>query len=161
MSGAKHGPNRLSKYLDIHNTVMQQFIDEGFVLADELILSDLGDGQFLLEGCIRCQAQLRIDVSKRLSIAGHRNGELLVQTTGYSYSAILGGHGSVFRYDSPHADHNQYHHVHRYGILDGDVHGIVSPVPTDDWPTLGQVMRELGDWYHANITRVRAIPPVS
>ena len=47
---------------------MQQFLGEGFVLAEELLFSDLGDGQFLMEGGITCEGGLRIDVSKRLTI---------------------------------------------------------------------------------------------
>ena len=82
-----------------------------------------------------------------------------VKTTGYSYSAILSGYGSVFRYGSPHPDHNQFHHVHRYRPLEGDVHGAVSAIdPPDEWPTLGEVMRELSEWYDAHVERILALP---
>ena len=159
MSGGKHGPNRLGAYLDIHSTVMQQFLGDGFVLAEELLFSDLGDGQFLMDGYITCEGGLRIDVSKRLTIVDWVGDEPRVKTTGYSYSAILSGYGSVFRYDSPHPDHNQFHHVHRYRILEGDVHGDTSAIePSDEWPTLGEVMRELSDWYYAHVEQIRTLP---
>ncbi len=159
MSGGKHGPNRLGAYLEIHSTVMQQFLGEGFVLREESSFSDLGDGQFLMEGYITCEGGLRIDVSKRLTIVDWVGEEARVKTTGYSYSAILRGYGSVFRYDSPHPDHNQFHHVHRYRILEGDVHGAVSAIePPDEWPTLGEVMRELSEWYYAHVEQLRTLP---
>ena len=144
MSGGKHGPNRLGAYLDIHSTVMQQFVGDGFVLAEELLFSDLGDGQFFMDGSITCEGGLRIDVSKHLTIVDWVGEEPRVQTTGHSYSAILSGYGSVFRYDSPHPDHNQFHHVHRYRILENGVHGAVSAIgPPDKWPTPSEVMRAL------------------
>ena len=152
----KHGPNRLSSYLEIHHTVMQQFLGKNFVLAEELRFEDLGAGDFLMQGKITCEGGLRIDVSKRLSRVGGTDDAPTVRTVGYSYSAVLENVGSIFRYDSPHPDHNQFHHVHRYNILDGDVHGEVHSItPATDWPTLGEVIQELCDWYFQHIDRLR------
>ncbi len=68
MAARKHGPNRLSRYLEIHNTVMQRFLGGGVVSAEELMFSELGDGVFLMEGTIYFVERLRIEVSKRLEI---------------------------------------------------------------------------------------------
>ena len=46
----KHGPNRFSSYQQIHTTVMQQLVREGFVLSDELQFRDMGYGAIVLEG---------------------------------------------------------------------------------------------------------------
>ena len=70
MGRAKHGPNRLSRYIEIHRTVMQQFLGGGVVLSEDLSFTDLGDGVVLLEGTIACVDDLRIEVSKRLQIVG-------------------------------------------------------------------------------------------
>ena len=156
MERTKHSPNRLSSYIEIHRTVMQQFLGKGVVLSEDLSFNDIGNGVLLLEGTIACVDDLRIEVSKRLQIVGSMAGEPLVQTSGYSYSAILGKRGPIFRYDSPHPDHNMFHHVHRYAVLDGDVHGATTPIEEQaQWPTLGEVIQELCDWYYDNLTRLR------
>ena len=157
MGRAKHGPNRLRRYIEVHRTVMQQFLGGGVVLSEDLSFTDLGDGVVLLEGTIACVDDLRIEVSKRLQIVGDIAADPLVQTDGYSYSAILGKRGPIFRYDSPHPDHNQFHHVHRYAVLDGDVHGAAFPIePQTEWPTLGEVIQELCDWYYDNLARLKS-----
>ena len=100
--------------------------------------------------------ELRIEVSKRLTMQQSDSADPLVRTVAYSYSAILGKRGPIFRYDSPHPDHNRFHHVHRYALLDGDVRGTMSPItPETDWPTLGEVMQELRDWYYENLERLQ------
>ena len=107
VDGGKHGPNRLSSYLAIHDTIMQQFLGRDFVTSEDLSFSDLGNGVFLMEGTIYGLTDLRISVSKRLHIVGGNSTDPDVCTVAYSYSAILGNRGSIFRYDSPHADHNE------------------------------------------------------
>ncbi len=154
MAGGKHGPNRLSSYLAIHDTIMRQFLGRDFVTSEDLSFSDLGNSVFLMEGTIHCLDDLRIVVSKHLRIVGGNSADPDVCTVAYSYSAILGNRGSIFRYDSPHPDHNNFHHKHQYAVLDGDVRGtVMTIVPQDAWPTLGEVMQELSDWYYGHLQR--------
>ena len=40
-------------------------------------------------------------------------------------------------------------------MLDGDVRGTVTPiVPPEAWPTLGEVIQELADWYYEHLQRL-------
>jgi hypothetical protein len=89
VAAGKHGPNRLSRYLEIHNTVIQRFFGGDVVSAEELTFSELGDVVFLMEGTIYCAQRLRIEVSKRLEIVDGLSSDPLVRTVGYSYSAVI------------------------------------------------------------------------
>ena len=143
---SKHGPNRLDRYRQIHETVMDRFRDQGFVLSDDLAFADVGGGVIRLEGTIHCEHDLYIVVTKALEILDGDGSSAFVQTFEYTYNAALRGVGNVFRYDSAHADHNQEHHVHRYDVLNGDMSGKVDLHGPDGWPTLGDVIEELRGW---------------
>ena len=140
---AKHGSNRLNAYLQIHETVMECQLRNGFVLADELVFTPIHNG-ILLEGDILCQGPIRLQVRKIIRILEGEGSDALVQTAAYSYNALLPSRGNIFRYDSPHATHNKEHHVHRYDVLNS---GLQLPI---QWlrdeaqrPTLGEVIDEL------------------
>ncbi|MCC6997457.1 MAG: hypothetical protein IT370_22770 [Deltaproteobacteria bacterium] len=146
---------------------MQTFRDRGFVLEDDLQLEANGDGRILISGRVICEGGLYIGVSKVLSILSGDGPTSEVQTDAYSYNAVLGGIGNVFRYDSPHLrqedqsgherpDHHQIHHKHTYDVLRGGEQTAISEVSEIDWPTLGEVIEELADWYYANFDAVDA-----
>ncbi len=152
----KHGPNRLNRYQEIHETVMGHLRDDGFVVEDDLAFADLGNGLIELRGTVKCLGGIRVEVEKLLEILDGDGAEAMVQTFAYSYHACLeGGQGNIVRYDSPHVDHNQDHHVHRYDPFSGDVTGRVTMHGESGWPTLGEMLYELRDWYYANFERLR------
>jgi hypothetical protein len=154
----KHGPNRLGSYQQVHTTVMQKLLREGFVLSDELSFRDMGYGTMVLEGDLPCQGGITISVRKELKILKGSDADALVHTRDYTYNAILDGVGTILRYDSPHQTHNKYHHVHRHDVLYGDREGRVDEVrEEDDRPTLGEMIAEVRDWYYANIEAVSVI----
>ena len=153
MPGKKHGPNRLFGYLETHNAVMQRLLLGDFVLKDGISIRSFGNGFFLMSGTVECQGPISLEVEKFLGIVD-RTGPL-VQTVEYSYNAALQGIGNILRYDSPHPTHNQYHHVHRYDVLNNSAEK-VEPIGDDDWPTLGKVIEELSDWYYGNYEAIRA-----
>jgi hypothetical protein len=64
---------------------------------------------------------------------------IYVFTTEYSYNLTRQGEGNVFRYDSPHKTHNQFHHKH---VFDPPGTEIEVKVITGEWPTLGEAIRE-------------------
>ncbi len=148
MSHGKHGPNRFANYWTVHETVMQQFIREGFVILDGLVLETL-DNSILIYGTIVCLGRIYIDVKKELSILSGEGADAMVQTVDYSYNAVLTNVGNILRYDSPHLDHNQEHHVHRYDVLNGDKKGRVEFIYDEEQrPTLGEVIREVEEWFY-------------
>jgi hypothetical protein len=59
---SKHGPNRASDYFSIHSTVMQRFIDQGFVEDDTIVIIEGANGTILMDGRIYCAHGVRIDV---------------------------------------------------------------------------------------------------
>jgi hypothetical protein len=152
----KHGPNRLYNYIGVHDAAMSHAEKRGIVVWHNVALSGFGDGFFLMSGTIKCIGGIEIDVKKVLTVVtGDGTGpDTQVQTQSYSYHAKLSGHGNILRYDSPHP-HRPIHHAHRYDVFTGkeDIH---ETSPTD-WPTLGEVIEELGDWYFANYDRLRAV----
>jgi hypothetical protein len=125
VAGDRHGPNRLTNYQDTHNTIIQQFLREGFILSEDLLFVNLGNGFLVIEGTLQCAGGIAIDVAKRLQIVGGDGANALVENVGYSYNVLLRGIGNIFRYDSPHPDHNRGHHVHRFDVLQGDREGEV------------------------------------
>ena len=150
MSSSKHQPNRFSRYVEVHETVMRQFLRGDFVISEELAF-EAGEGFILLTGQITCVGNIYIDVEKQISIVDDSQADVLVQTIAYRYNAFIRGRGNILRYDSPHPTHNQEHHVHRYDILHGDREGSVTFIENEDErPTLGEVIREVQEWYYRN-----------
>jgi hypothetical protein len=125
---------------------MQRYRDQGFVVADDLEFQHVGASLIMLRGRIDCTHGLYIEVTKALRIVSGTGAEAMVQTISYSYNAVLSGIGNVFRYDSPHEDHNRDHHVHRYDVFAGDARGATTFHGEDGWPTLGEAIEKLRCW---------------
>jgi len=62
---------------------------------------------------------------------------------------VLSTRGTIFRYNSPHQNHREFHHVHRFDLL-GTGAETVTPVDERDVPTLRQVLEEAEGWYWGN-----------
>jgi hypothetical protein len=134
---------------------MQQFVSRGFVLSNELTFWPYGDGLFVITGDVRCLGRIILRVAKVLEVVGGEDRNPLVQTVAYSYNAFVEGMGNILRYDSPHSEeHRPVHHVHRYDVLNGDVEGIVEEVPNDAWPTIGDVLTGLQEFYYDNFQKL-------
>ncbi len=157
MAGNKHGPNRITNYLETHDTVMGQFVDAGFVLIDALELVPVGVGYFVIIGQLSCLGGIVLDVYKLLKVVDGEGSSARVQTISYVYNAHLRGVGNILRYDSPHPDHNCFHHVHRFDVFNGDRDGRVEPIDEEAWPTLGDVLGELQKWFYDNYTRLTSV----
>jgi hypothetical protein len=151
----KHSPNKLSSYLDIHETVMQKYLDDGFVLSNALSLEDLKD-LVIMSGTIRCLGGISIDVFKSIKLLNRDGANTLVVRDTYSYNVYLKNAGNIFRYCSPHEEHNKGHHVHRYNVLSGDKKGSLDFIDEDNTPTLGQVIEESRRWYYDNYSSLES-----
>lgn len=149
--GAKHGPNSLRNYLSIHETVMGQFDRDGFVDVSALELEPLGAGAIKMVGEIRCQGGLVCTVEKVLAVVDRTNpDDPLIQTDRYAYNVHVAGHGNLFRYDNvhKHPGHADENHRHAFDWRTGEQIGITWVGP--DWPTLGEVLAEMREWYWAH-----------
>jgi hypothetical protein len=148
-TGNRHGPHRFDHYEKVHDSNMQMLAAEGFVLDDDLRFQPLGDQQIALTGVVRCQGQILVEVEKILEVQSGRGHTAFVQTTAYRYHAQVLGVGNILRYEN--SDHNQFDHVHRYDPIRGDRKGTFQRIEDKNAvPTLGDVLRELRDWYEAN-----------
>lgn len=145
----KHGPNKLSNYVQIHETVMEQFLRAGFVRSENLAFKDLGNGLIELSGTIECAGDIYIVVKKLIAVLSGEGPNAVVQTTSYDYNAVLRNAGNILRYDSPHPTHNKEHHVHRFEPVGHEIEG--SPhflADEGERPTLGEVIKEVEEWYY-------------
>lgn len=158
MPPAKHAPARFRSYIDAHNGHMAKLRSTHFVGADTLAL-DAWPRRLIMIGDIGCLGNIRISVEKYLEVITpggtpddvlDGDHDLEVQTKIYSYHASVVGHGMILRYDNNHgrSGHPDWHHVHRgdWRDADDDV-GQVEWIGEDRWPTLGEVIAEVMDWY--------------
>lgn len=155
---SRHGANALKNYVETHETVMAQFYREGFVESDTLEIASAGKGLFHMEGEIRCLGGLVCTVDKWLETVDAADPENPgIRTFRYSYNVSVAGMHSVFRYDNAdHHGHADAHHRHDFDWRTGAT-AVGSPrwVGEGDWPTLGDVLREMSEWYWAHEAQLR------
>ncbi|MGH7583309.1 MAG: hypothetical protein ACREL5_08810 [Gemmatimonadales bacterium] len=145
----KHGRNRLENYLQVHESYMATFREEGFVVHDGCAFTILGK-VVLLEGTITCLDGIVIEVRKEIDVLSGRGGSAWVRTRSFCYHAGLRGGETILRYDSPHG-HRPYHHKHTYDTFgDGRELAIEELRSEREVPTLGEVIRELQGWHQQN-----------
>ena len=155
VSTDRHGPNRFSSYTRIHETVIRQFIDTGFIGSENLEFSSL-PYKFRLKGEIACLGDIIISVDKMLEVIDFVNGDPMVQTLWYAYNARVKSCGNFLRYDNQDPDylrpgHGDDHHKHMFDWRDGiEYPGSPYWVGKKEWPVLGAVITEVQDWYWAN-----------
>jgi len=137
---------------------MGQLRATGFVGTDSLRLV-AQPSLLLMIGDIGCLGDITITVEKYLTVitdgatpsdvlAGDH--DVMVQTIIYSYRAGVRGHGTILRYDNNHGrpGHADWHHAHRCDWRSADDVGHVEWIGEDRWPTLGDVVEEVMDWYY-------------
>ncbi len=160
---ARHGPIRLQRYLEIHETVLGHLEYRGLLVEESLQLLPGALGQLQIVGDVVLRDRvLRLRVVKGLEMLDE-DDDPCVQTSFYSYNVHLPGRGNVFRYDSPHdgADdnhqHHQQHHRHQYDPFSADPKlYTVTLIEGGDWPLLAEVIEEADEWYWANRVRLLA-----
>ncbi len=138
---------RLDNYKRIHNRVMRDFIQDGFVISDGVTFSEPSGGYITVSGEIRCHGGLQIHVDKKLRIVSGTGATTRVKTVEYSYNVSVVGRGNVFRYDSAH-NHRQHHHVHRFDAR-GDLVSVDEIHDENEVPTLGDVIAEARELYYS------------
>jgi hypothetical protein len=151
--GNRHAPHRFEDYQRVHDSNMEMLMAEGFVLDQDLRFQPLGNQQIALTGVVRCQGQITVLVEKVLAVRDGTGSSALVQTTAYRYHALIPGVGNILRYENN--DHHRFDHVHRYDPIAGDRKGTFQRIESkNDVPTLGEVLRELRDWYEEHADKL-------
>jgi hypothetical protein len=158
----KHAPIELGKYIDIHGTAMRSLERDNYVLpgGDGLGIERV-DGGLLMSGRIVCVGGVTLDVTKLLAILSGEGDGAIVQTTSYTYHAMIEGLGNLLRYCGPHdtpehPDHKPYHHKHTYDPLGEEVEGHLEEVDPDSRPTLAEVISEACRWYFDHAEEIEA-----
>ena len=121
------------------------------MLSDELAIERHGSG-ILVVGRVECEAGIYLDITESWAVNGS-GPSAMVERRQYSYNAALRGRGNIFRYNSPHQDHNFEHHVHHFDVLGGDTSG-GDPIPiysVDQTPTLYEAIGEAERWYVTHV----------
>jgi hypothetical protein len=129
-------------------------IQSGFYLSDDLTFSNGEEGAeeyFCINGTIQCLGGMRVQVKERLRFArpywwSHTGARRRVTLVSYSYSIVLLNEGVLVRYDSPHEDHNRFHHAHRFDPPGSAVKQLIE-VPESGVPGLREVLHEAEAWH--------------
>lgn len=152
---SKHSPNRFGRYLEIHETIINQFKAKDFI-GDETLEFNPRGHSIKLTGEIGCLGHIVISVDKLIDLISGSGVNALVQTRWYAYNVFVRNHFNLFRYDNQDDDflrsgHKDAHHKHLF------VWGTREELPDspiwvgeDSWPTLGEVIQEAEDWYWSN-----------
>ena len=131
---------------------MDQMRADGFVGEDTLALEPIGAGLMVMFGEIACLGRIVVRVEKYLEVSEGEGLDALVQTVEYKYNASVRGRNNVLRYDNTHAypGHAYARHRHGYDWKTGEQPEIPAWVGEHRWPTLGEVLEELRQWYWEN-----------
>lgn len=116
-------------------------------------LEDIGADLLVMSGEIACLGGLVVRVEKYLEVSEGEGDDALVRTVEYKYNAFMRGHNNLLRYDNSHSfpGHEDSHHKHEYDWRTGQQFpGFPEWVGEHRWPTLGQVLEELEQWYWKN-----------
>lgn len=171
----RHGWNTYSNFFQIHDTVFDKYRKNYFVLFDTLRFEEVVLVDTLrFAGNVYFAGGLRLTADKLLKtriVESDATTVTEVRTVKYRYnvsvtrwaSKILGiPAGNIFRYDNDHPHwrfpgHTSEHHKHTFEpIGKQESH---SPVCIGhDWPTMGEVMQECQDYYHANYELFSRVP---
>jgi hypothetical protein len=151
----RFAPVRLHRYTaSIDEQVAQA--ERSFYVSDDLRFLTDAD-RVTLVGTIECEGGIRIEVEERFRLLRgpwwltlDRAGLMVLDF--YRYNAVLLNRGPIFRYNSPHADHRTYHHVHRFDVL-GSGKEQVDRLSERNVPSLREILRRAEDWYWEHIAK--------
>lgn len=132
---------------------MEQMRRREFVGADTLRLQDIGSGILAMTGEIGCQGRIVVKVEKYLQVFEGEGLDANVQTFEYKYNAFVRGRNNILRYDNAHsyAGHGDAHHKHLFNWKTGEqLPGFPEWVGVHRWPTLGEVLEAVYQWYWRN-----------
>lgn len=141
---------------------MRSLYNESFVQADNLVIEAFSGG-FAITGEIVCLGNITIRVEKLVLVVDP--GAMSVETSEYAYAASVRNRGVIVRYDNSdhHHSHPDRHHRHDCDWRTGEELGTAVWVGREKWPTLGEFVREIADWYWKHrdeLPEPDAVPPL-
>ncbi|ACB53126.1 unknown [Crocosphaera subtropica ATCC 51142] len=153
----KHSPNHFRQYIEIHETIIDQFKVKDFIGDETLEFITMGFSYNLI-GEIACRGNIVINVDKLIDVISGSGVNALLQTRWYAYNVFVRNRFNLFRYDNQDdyflslgQEHKDEHHKHLFDWETGEELPD-SPiwVGEDSWPTLGEVIKETEQWYWSN-----------
>ncbi len=139
----KHGWNTWENYLRVHESVLRKYQANFISPAPKYSVIKFTEYYYQLtlknlelktrKGTVVC-----INIEKDVEVRPGGTKQV-ARTEGYSYQAWLKGGRNLVRYDSPHVNHNKFHHKHDYLYLPKDV----LPVKNDEWPHVSEFFDEI------------------
>jgi len=140
----KHGWNSWDGYLAVHEKVLRFFAkfmenpkpyqilevtDQFRILKCENIIINTYNG-----------TRLRVDIRKQVLLE-QQHGRLMAKTFRYAYGVFRPNpDGSqLIRYNSPHDDHNQFHHRHDHTVNPA----VITRIGEDEYPHVGEFLNEV------------------
>lgn len=153
----KHGPNRLKRYIEIHENVIGQFMDRG-VDEEDGTSFEAGPWEIRQAGEILLANGVSVTVEKTLQILGPGD-DPLVATAEYAYNARRLGLWTILRVDNSHGriGHADWHHRHIFAWdVDVDEPGTVEWLGAARWPTLGEFIDQVHGWAEFHIAQAAA-----
>lgn len=143
---------------------MADLENEGFLIGNGLA-QHWEKGEFLvLEGRLRCNHGLFVDVVKYLNVR-QSSTRILVSTNRYRYHAGIEGDADrpIFRYDNTDtkSGHADAHHMHRF---DPTTWREIEPplwIGEERWPHLSDVVEELRHWWETTGRHLELEAPAS
>jgi hypothetical protein len=147
---AKHSPTKFSTYVSIHENWMDKLRAKDFIREDSLQFTFLEAGLLKIEGEISCRGNIAVRVEKTLIVLEDEATDPLVQTILYAYNASVRGHKSFLRYNNLHRlpGHKDDHHKNFFDWkTEEHLPGSPAWVGENGWPTLGEYIEEVEQWY--------------
>lgn len=151
---ARHRPNSWEQYQAIHTKKIAS-LSPHFIVSDELV-PQLVPGAVIWRGVLYCVGAVEIHVFKVQNMFTRADGRPAVQTEIYEYHVLQRlqqGERNIVRYDNAHLHegHPDAHHRHEYDANGGARvdHLAARGWPAGDWPTLGDLIDEVYEWWQA------------
>jgi hypothetical protein len=144
----RHQWHNWEQYQAVHDSKISTYLGH-FVLEDGIARIQT-PASVVWRGILACVDGIEIKVAKRQEVRV-RNGRLDARTIDYTYHAYQRRGPrlvqNILRYDNVHrhADHPDTHHKHEYDDVGREHIRHVG----EDWPTLGDVIDEVHDWWLA------------
>jgi len=85
---------------------------------------------------------LKLEIEKTAEVRVYGKGLEVARTFSYSY-AVSDQIGCLFRYCSPHASHNKYHHQHVYDLVTRKQTNPPVRIDADEFPHIDEVIEEV------------------
>jgi hypothetical protein len=130
-------------YLTVHHRYMVLLENEGILLENHLIFTEVTDNTndlvlVQLQGHLYCSGDVSIRVDKTLEVKKTANGSVMVKGKDYSYHAWIGQTGQeILRYDMAH--YWEALHCHVFDLHTGQEE--VYPITLEQLPTLDGFIR--------------------